>query len=94
MTTFFTASKICEWGALAIYINTRGEHHPPHFPVVSGEWEVSIRIADFGVMAGHLPPRLLGQVIEWSALHQGELMQEWDNMRAGRPLNKIEPLNV
>ena len=48
--------------------------------------------SDFAVLAGKLPPRVLGQVIEWAALHQGELMQEWDNMRAGRALNRIPPL--
>ena len=81
--------KISEWGPIAIYINTRGEHNPPHFHVVNAEWEASIRISDFGVMAGRLPPRQLGEVIEWAAIHQNELMQEWDNMRAGRTLGKI-----
>ena len=79
-------------GSADIYINTRGEHNPPHFHAVSGEWEAAIRIGDFAVIAGKLPPRVLGQVIEWAALHQGELMQEWDNMRGGRPLNWIAPL--
>jgi hypothetical protein len=67
-------------------------HNPPHFHAVCGEWEASIRISDFGLMAGKLPPRIFGQVIEWAALHQGELIQEWDNMRAGRQLSKIQPL--
>ncbi|MCK9590131.1 MAG: DUF4160 domain-containing protein [Terrimicrobiaceae bacterium] len=84
--------KISEWGPVSIYINTRGEHNPPHFHAMSGEWDAAIRIGDFAVLAGKLPPRVLGQVVEWAALHQGELMQEWDNMRAGRPLNRIAPL--
>jgi hypothetical protein len=69
-----------------------GENSQAHFHAVCGEWEASIRISDFGLMAGKLPPRIFGQVIEWAALHQGELIQEWDNMRAGRQLGKIEPL--
>jgi len=81
--------KISEWGPIAIYINTRGEHNPPHFHVVIAEWEASIRIADFGVMAGRIPPRQLGEVVEWAALHQNELMGEWDKMRSGQPLGKI-----
>jgi hypothetical protein len=81
--------KISGWGPISIFINTRGEHNPPHFHAVSAEWEASIRIADFGVLAGRLPPKLLGEVVEWAALHQNELMQEWDNMRAGRSLGTI-----
>ena len=84
--------KISEWGSVAIYINTRGEHNPPHFHAVCGEWEAAVRINDFALMAGKLPPRIFGQVIEWAALHQGELIQEWDNMRSGRQLNRINPL--
>lgn len=84
--------KISQWGPISIYINTRGEHNPPHFHAVAAEWDASIRIADFALMAGHLPPRLLGQVVEWAALHQGQLMAEWENMRAARPMNPIPPL--
>jgi hypothetical protein len=81
--------KISEWGSISIFINTRGEHNPPHFHAMSAEWEASIRISDFGVMAGKLPPRLLGDVVEWAALHQNELIEQWENMRAGRALGKI-----
>ena len=55
--------KISEWGSVSIFINTRGEHNPPHFHAVSAEWEASIRISDFGIMAGKLPPRQLGEVV-------------------------------
>lgn len=48
--------KISEWGAISIFINTRGEHNPPHFHAVSAEWEASIRISDFGLIAGKLLP--------------------------------------
>ncbi|MEN9468862.1 MAG: hypothetical protein RL630_595 [Verrucomicrobiota bacterium] len=53
------------------------------------EWEASIRISDFGVMAGILPPRQLGEVVEWAALHQNELIEQWQNMGAGRAFGKI-----
>jgi hypothetical protein len=42
--------KISEWGSISIFINTRGEHNPPHFHAMSAEWEASIRISDFGVI--------------------------------------------
>ncbi|MCI0332675.1 MAG: DUF4160 domain-containing protein [Planctomycetes bacterium] len=31
-------------------------------------------------------------VVEWAALHQGELLQRWQQARQHQPLNKIEPL--
>ena len=30
-----------------------------------------------------------GEVVEWAALHQNELIEQWENMRAGRALGKI-----
>ena len=63
--------KISEWGPVSIFINTRGEHNPPHFHALSGEWEASIRIGDFAVMAGKLPPKVLGQVVEWALCTRG-----------------------
>jgi hypothetical protein len=56
---------------------------------MSAEWEASIRISDFGLMAGKLPPRQHGEVVEWAALHQNELIEQWENMRADRALGKI-----
>jgi hypothetical protein len=40
-------------------------------------------------MAGKLPPRQLGGGVEWAALYQNELIELWENMRAGRSLGKI-----
>ena len=79
--------KISEWGSISIFINTRGEHNPPHFHAMSAEWEASIRISDFGVMAGKLPPRLLGDVVEWAALHQNELIEQWENIYESNELS-------
>jgi hypothetical protein len=31
-------------------------------------------------------------VIEWAALHQNELMENWELARKQEPLNNIEPL--
>ena len=40
----------------------------------------------------HLPPRVLGYVIEWAALHEDELARCWDAARTDQPIGKIEPL--
>ena len=44
------------------------------------------------IIGGYLPPRVLGIVVEWTALHQRELMDNWERARNQEHLNAIEPL--
>lgn len=41
------------------------------------------------LLGGFLPPRVLGIVIEWTALHQLELMDNWVRARNQESLNDI-----
>ena len=68
------------------------EHNPPHFHARYGENKVEIAIDTLSVLAGKLPPRAMGLVIEWASRHQAELMADWDLARQHAELNKIEPL--
>ena len=68
------------------------DHNPPHFHAFYGDHEVLIDINTFAVFAGHLPPRALGLVIEWTTLHQNKLLDDWRRAQDHEPLNKIEPL--
>lgn len=68
------------------------DHHPPHFHAVYGEWEVEIAIRSLEVLAGPFPSRALGLTIEWAALHQGELLEDWHLASTRRQLRGIEPL--
>ena len=43
-------------------------------------------------LEGHLPPRALGLVAEWGALHQDELRDDWTLAEQRAPLKKIKPL--
>ena len=69
-----------------------GDHNPPHFHARYGKHKVAIRIQDFRVLEGQLPPRALGLVIEWAAMHQEELMKNWELALANQPPEGIEPL--
>lgn len=69
------------------------DHPPPHFHARYGRSKIAIRIEDFRVLDGELPPRALGLVIEWAALHQQELIKNWELAQANRPTQKIEPLS-
>lgn len=83
--------RISEFFGIAIYVYYR-DHPPPHFHAVYGDEVVEIDIHSLGVLTGRIPPRQLGRVVEWAATHQAELLQVWEQARAGLPLSKIEPL--
>jgi len=44
------------------------------------------------VLRGWLPRRAQSLVIEWAAIHQQELRQNWRRARAKEPVVSIEPL--
>ena len=71
-----------------------GDHAPPHFHADYGEFSAQIRIIDFGIEAGYLPPKALSLVVEWANIHQTELMANWGNLsiKGNGISNKIEPL--
>jgi hypothetical protein len=68
------------------------DHNPPHFHAVYGDYEALIDIEKNEIISGALPPRVLGLVVEWTALHQNELMDNWERSKKREALLKIEPL--
>ena len=68
------------------------DHHPPHFHSLYGGHEALIAISTLAVIAGNLPPRAMGLVIEWATLHQDALQADWERAKALKPLDKIDPL--
>lgn len=57
----------------------------PHLHVFYGECEARIGIEPIALLAGALPARAASMALEWAALHQRELMQNWRRLH-------IEPL--
>lgn len=70
-----------------------GDHNPPHFHVRYGSYKAAIRIRDFLLLDGSLPPRALGLVMEWAARHQNELLLAWEMVAKDLPPPSIEPLD-
>lgn len=68
------------------------EHAPPHFHAIYGGREAQIGINPIEVLEGGLPRRAISMVIEWAALHQHELMRNWEELRQDHSLAKIKPL--
>jgi hypothetical protein len=68
------------------------DHNPPHFHAIYGDVEALVEIRALSVFAGRLPPRVLGLVLEWAALHQEELLTDWGRAQRHNPLVRIDPL--
>jgi hypothetical protein len=68
------------------------DHPPPHFHALYGEAEAQIGIDPIVVLQGNLPRRAMSMAIEWSALHQRELLENWERTQDNRPVQRIEPL--
>jgi hypothetical protein len=69
------------------------DHPPPHFHA-----EYQGEKATFGfngeLLAGKISSKRAHRLIrEWALLHKFELVLNWRNVEAGRPLNRIEPLD-
>jgi hypothetical protein len=69
-----------------------GEHGRPHFHVAYGEFNAAIDIETGQIIAGGLPKRIRSQVQQWYALHELELLQNWNLARQQQPGRKIQPL--
>ncbi|MBI4208786.1 MAG: DUF4160 domain-containing protein [Deltaproteobacteria bacterium] len=68
------------------------DHLPSHFHAFYGEYEILINVGTLSVVAGDFPPRAFGLLMEWTSMHQGELMALWEKAVHLEPLGKIDPL--
>lgn len=68
------------------------EHNPPHFHVEYGDEEGVIDIKQLKMTNGNLSRRALNMVIDWTELHQKELLDDWEMCQKSLVPNKIEPL--
>jgi len=77
---------------IAIYMYIRGEHNPPHFHALYGEYEAVADIRHRTLIRGNLPRRILAMVLEWTELHQAELMEDWNLCQVKQLPKPIAPL--
>lgn len=74
---------------IAMYFD---DHGRPHFHATYGEYVAVIAVRTFAVLKGSLPRAQMKLVLEWAALHQEELLDNWERARAGQRLAPIAPL--
>ncbi len=84
--------RVSEFYGIVIAMYHR-EHPPPHFHAIYGEYEAVIGIDGMNVLEGRLPRRARNLVVEWAALHQGELMENWQRVQRREAPTRIMPLN-
>lgn len=65
-----------------------GDHPPPHFHAIYGEYVGLFNIATLEMIEGDLPKRAKQLVIEWARLNQDALQQMWDCQE----FHKLPPL--
>ena len=68
------------------------DHPPPDFHAVYGEHELVVNISPIAVREGSAPSRVRSMVLEWAALHQEELLANWQRCHAGQTPEAILPL--
>ena len=66
-----------------------GDHPPPHFHAVYGEFVGMIDIDSLIMLEGDLPKRAEKLVMEWAAINKDALLKMWDTQE----FNKLPPLD-
>jgi hypothetical protein len=65
-----------------------GDHPPPHFHAVYGEYNGLFDIQTLEMFEGDLPARAKQLVLEWAEMNQAELLEMWNNQE----FRKLAPL--
>ena len=68
------------------------DHNPPHFHVRYEDHRAVVGIDPLELREGHLPPRVLGLVMEWAEMYQRELRRNWTALATEGTFTRIPPL--
>ena len=68
------------------------DHPPQHLHAYYGEQAALVALQPIAVIESDLSTRALSMVLEWTALHQAELLENWDRLHSARPAVKVAPL--
>lgn len=69
-----------------------GDHAPPHFHALYGNYEITINIQTLAIMEGDMPRRARALILEWAQEHRTELMEDWSLCERNLQPKKIHPL--
>jgi len=83
--------EISRFFGIVVYMYWR-DHEPAHFHVDYSGQKAEIAIDPVGLLKGKLSPKAVALVTEWAAIHQKELLEDWELAKNKQPLLKSEPL--
>ena len=70
----------------------KAEHNPPHFHAYYQEHKATVDIKTCEIQTGKFPAKQAKLVLAWAAIHQDELLADWELATNGNLPFKIEPL--
>ncbi len=65
-----------------------GDHPPPHFHAIYGEYNALVSIESLEIIEGDLPSRAQKMVIDWAEMYQQDLLKMWNDQE----FRKLPPL--
>lgn len=68
-----------------------GRHHKPHIHCLYGDAEVVVAL-DGEVLEGTFPSKQMKLLLAWMAIHEDELLANWNLLSEGEGYFKIDPL--
>ncbi len=68
------------------------EHNPSNFHARYNGLDGIFFISPLKYSKGELPPRIVGLVMEWAAIHKNELLDNWNCLKENKKCKKINPL--
>ncbi|MDD4964566.1 MAG: DUF4160 domain-containing protein [Gallionella sp.] len=77
---------------ISMFFEIKEKHHLPHIHIRYQNYRASLAIEDATLLAGELPVRQLRMVQVWVDLHREELLADWEIVKAGGELFRIDPL--
>lgn len=68
-----------------------GKHNKPHIHALYGDNEIVVGI-DGEVLEGNFPNKQMKLLLAWMAIHEDELLANWELLSKGDGYFKIDPL--
>ena len=77
---------------ISMFFEIKEKHHLPHVHARYQGHKASISIEDATLLAGELPLKQLRMVQVWIDLHRDELLANWELIKEGGEIFRIDPL--
>lgn len=86
--------ELCRFYGIIIrmFVEQNEPHHRPHFHAYYQNKSAVYALDPIQLLSGELSRRESRLVEAWAELHHGELVDNWERLRAGETMLKIAPL--